>query len=91
MTKKILIVCGNGLGSSFMMEMNVKKVLSEMNFDAQVGHTDLSSAKSEDADLYIGDNSIIENLNDGKRNVQGIVNMMSKAELKTAVEKGFNL
>ncbi len=23
--KKILIVCGNGLGSSFIVEMNVKK------------------------------------------------------------------
>ncbi|MGE7879436.1 PTS lactose transporter subunit IIB, partial [Peribacillus muralis] len=23
--KKIMVVCGNGLGSSFIMEMNVKK------------------------------------------------------------------
>ncbi|HBS6018331.1 TPA: PTS ascorbate transporter subunit IIB, partial [Klebsiella pneumoniae] len=25
--KKVLIVCGNGLGSSFIVEMNVKKIL----------------------------------------------------------------
>ncbi|TKG96750.1 PTS lactose transporter subunit IIB, partial [Peribacillus simplex] len=26
--KKIMVVCGNGLGSSFIMEMNVKKALT---------------------------------------------------------------
>ncbi|PDM36603.1 hypothetical protein CMV37_33670, partial [Bacillus cereus] len=25
--KKVLVVCGNGLGSSFIVEMNVKKIL----------------------------------------------------------------
>ncbi|TKH03174.1 PTS lactose transporter subunit IIB, partial [Peribacillus simplex] len=25
---KIMVVCGNGLGSSFIMEMNVKKALT---------------------------------------------------------------
>ncbi|HDG7819748.1 TPA: PTS ascorbate transporter subunit IIB, partial [Klebsiella quasipneumoniae] len=28
--KKVLIVCGNGLGSSFIVEMNVKKILAEV-------------------------------------------------------------
>ena len=28
--KKILVVCGNGLGSSFIVEMNVKKALEEL-------------------------------------------------------------
>lgn len=28
--KKVLVVCGNGLGSSFIMEMNVKKALNEL-------------------------------------------------------------
>lgn len=35
--KKVLIVCGNGLGSSFIVEMNVKKILAEMNKEAEVG------------------------------------------------------
>ena len=41
--KKVLIVCGNGLGSSFIVEMNVKKILAEMNKEAEVAHTDLTS------------------------------------------------
>lgn len=91
MNKKILVVCGNGLGSSFMVEMTLKKVLEDMGLPAEVNHTDLTSAKSEEADLYIGDTNIVENLIDGQRNVQGIVNMMSKDELKAAVERGFDL
>ncbi|MEO1771370.1 MULTISPECIES: PTS sugar transporter subunit IIB [Enterococcus] len=91
MTKKILIVCGNGLGSSFMVEMNIKKVLAEMGLEMEVSHTDLTSAKGEVADLYIGDKSIVENLEDGKKNIQGLVNLMSKKDLQAAIEKGFDL
>lgn len=32
--KKVLIVCGNGLGSSFIVEMNVKKILAEIFLSA---------------------------------------------------------
>lgn len=41
---KILVVCGNGLGSSFIMELNVKKALNELGKEAEVGHTDLATA-----------------------------------------------
>ncbi|WP_436920419.1 PTS sugar transporter subunit IIB [Klebsiella pneumoniae] len=58
--KKVLIVCGNGLGSSFIVEMNVKKILAEMNKEAEVAHTDLTSAKSETADLILSAKDIAE-------------------------------
>lgn len=48
--KKVLVVCGNGLGSSFIIEMNVKKILTELGMQAEVSHTDLASSKSEQAD-----------------------------------------
>ncbi len=51
--KKVLIVCGNGLGSSFIVEMNVKKIIKELNKEAEVSHTDLTSAKSETADIIL--------------------------------------
>ncbi|MFP3489643.1 PTS sugar transporter subunit IIB, partial [Staphylococcus sp. SIMBA_130] len=40
--KKILVVCGNGLGSSFIVEMNVKSILNELGIEAEVDHTDLT-------------------------------------------------
>jgi len=39
---KILAVCAHGLGSSFLMEMNIKKALVKLGIEAEVGHSDLS-------------------------------------------------
>lgn len=51
---KIVAVCGCGLGSSFILELNVKKVLSAMGIeDAQVEHSDLSSLARNCADILV--------------------------------------
>ncbi|WP_392559084.1 PTS sugar transporter subunit IIB [Orbus mooreae] len=50
---KIMAVCGSGLGSSFMVEMNIKKVLKKLNIDAEVTHADLASAIPDEADLFV--------------------------------------
>lgn len=50
---KIMAVCGSGLGSSFMLEMNIKKVLKKLNIDAEVEHSDLSSVTPDAADVFV--------------------------------------
>jgi PTS system ascorbate-specific IIB component len=85
--KKILVVCGNGLGSSFIVEMNVKSILKELKLEAEVSHTDLTTSKTEKADFYIGSVDIIENLEDGKRNVIKLKNLMDKKELRRVLEE----
>ncbi|WP_392552062.1 PTS sugar transporter subunit IIB [Orbus wheelerorum] len=50
---KIMAVCGSGLGSSFMVELNIKKVLKKINKEADVSHADLASATPDAADLFI--------------------------------------
>lgn len=55
---KILVCCGSGFGSSFMIEMNIKKILREMQVEAEVDHTDLASAAAEKADIYVGTRDI---------------------------------
>ncbi|CAM3877374.1 PTS sugar transporter subunit IIB [Serratia silvae] len=50
---KIMAICGSGLGSSFMVEMNIKKVLKKMNIKAEVEHSDLSSATPGAADIFV--------------------------------------
>ena len=42
---KILMVCGNGLGSSFACQMTVETVLQELGVSASLDHCDLSSVK----------------------------------------------
>ncbi|RKD75885.1 MULTISPECIES: PTS sugar transporter subunit IIB [Sinobaca] len=84
--KKILVVCGNGLGSSMIVSMNVQSILKDMNIEADVSHTDLTTAKTETADLYIGSEDILGNINDGTRNVALLNNLLDKKELRTALE-----
>ena len=50
---KIMAVCGSGLGSSFMMEMNIKKVLKKINITADVEHSDLGSVTPDVADVFV--------------------------------------
>ncbi|ANU15349.1 hypothetical protein B481_0719 [Planococcus halocryophilus Or1] len=83
---KIMVVCGNGLGSSFIMELNVKKALKELGKTAEVGHTDLTSAKSEQADIFIGAADIMSQLDDGNRTIVNLENMMSIPEIKSKLE-----
>ncbi|RWZ51329.1 PTS sugar transporter subunit IIB [Halobacillus fulvus] len=85
--KKVLVVCGNGLGSSMIVEMNVKAILNDMGKEADVSHTDLASAKSEQADLYLGSEDIVGSLDDGSRNVVQLKNLMDKNELREALEQ----
>ncbi|MFE0304996.1 MULTISPECIES: PTS sugar transporter subunit IIB [Bacillus] len=85
--KKILVVCGNGLGSSFIVEMNVKKALEELGLLAEVDHTDLSTSKNEQADLYIGSTDIIDQLDDGTRKVAGLNNLLDQEAIKDVLRK----
>ncbi|MGE6632254.1 PTS sugar transporter subunit IIB [Bacillus sp. NPDC077027] len=85
--KKILVVCGNGLGSSFIVEMNVKKALEELGLSADVDHTDLSTGKSQSADLYLGAKDIIDQLDDGTRNVVGLNNLLDQEAIKAILRE----
>ncbi|GIN63819.1 PTS lactose transporter subunit IIB [Robertmurraya siralis] len=50
---KILAVCGSGLGTSFMVEMNINQILEELGVTGvEVSHSDLSSATPDDADVF---------------------------------------
>jgi ascorbate PTS system EIIB component len=48
-----LAVCSTGLGSSFMVHMNIEKVLKELGVSGiSVDHADLGSVAPGDADAY---------------------------------------
>lgn len=84
--KKILVVCGNGLGSSFIMELNVKKALDQMGKEAEVSHTDIATARTESADVYLGAQDIIGTLDDGSRDIVALENVMNVEEIKTKLD-----
>jgi len=66
--------------------MNVTTILKVLGLEAEVSHTDLTTSKSENADYYLGAADLLENLEDGKRNVIKLTNIMDKKELRKALE-----
>jgi PTS system ascorbate-specific IIB component len=53
---KFLAVCSSGLGSSFMVHMNIEQVLKEQGLDGiEVDHADLGSVSPSSADaIFVG-------------------------------------
>ncbi|MBM7690498.1 PTS lactose transporter subunit IIB [Enterococcus ureilyticus] len=50
---KMAAVCGSGLGSSFMVEMNINSVLNELEVTGvEVAHYDMGSATPDLADVF---------------------------------------
>ena len=87
---KILVCCGSGLGSSFMIEMNIKKVLKEMGAEAEVSHSDLSSAAGIKADIYVGTRDIASQLTSLRGVVVSLNNMIDKKELQEKLAEGLS-
>ena len=80
---KILVCCGSGLGSSFMIEMNIQNVLKSLGITGvTVDHSDLSSAKGIAADIYVGTRDIAVRLVGLGGEVVSLNNMIDKKELE---------
>lgn len=82
---KILVVCGNGLGSSFLMEMNIKKVIKEIGAEVEVEHSDLTSAKGYNADIIVGTRDITSQLNGYAKELVELNNILDLEDMKKKV------
>ncbi|BFU61138.1 MULTISPECIES: PTS sugar transporter subunit IIB [Rodentibacter] len=87
---KIMAVCGHGIGSSFMMEMNIKKALKKLGVEAEVGHTDLASVTVDDADIFIMARDIAESSPIPAERVIVMKNIVSVAEFEEKLAAYFN-
>lgn len=86
---KIMAICGSGLGSSFMVEMNIKKVLKKLNIDAEVEHSDLSSATPGAADLFVMAQDIASSASVPAENLVVLKSIIDMAELETKLKEYF--
>ncbi|GEN89235.1 PTS sugar transporter subunit IIB [Oceanobacillus sojae] len=84
---KILTVCGSGLGTSFMVEMNINQILQELGVTGiEVAHSDLSSATPGDANVFF----LAKDIADGGSHLGEVIVMESiidMDELREKVEK----
>lgn len=86
---KIMAICGSGLGSSFMVEMNIKKVLKKLNIQADVEHSDLSSAIPSEADLFVMAKDIAASANIPENQLVVITNIVDINELEAKLVAHF--
>jgi PTS system ascorbate-specific IIB component len=86
---KIVAVCGMGLGSSLILKMNIEKVIKDLNLEADVSTTDISTAKAVigDADVVITSPELAQQIGDVKAKVVTIKNFVNFNEMKEALEK----
>ncbi len=81
---KFAAVCGSGLGSSFMVEMNINSVLNDLGVSGvEVAHYDLGSAAPELADVFF----IGRDLADSAQHLGEIVVLESIIDLDELKEK----
>ncbi|CAH0228326.1 PTS ascorbate transporter subunit IIB [bacteria symbiont BFo1 of Frankliniella occidentalis] len=84
---KITVVCGNGLGTSLMMEMSIKSIVKDLGVNADVDHVDLGSAKGTQSDIFVGTSDIAEQLVaqqvGGK--IVSLKNMVDKVAMKERI------
>ncbi|MFW0765184.1 PTS sugar transporter subunit IIB [Trabulsiella odontotermitis] len=87
---KIMAICGSGLGSSFMVEMNIKKVLKKINIEAEVEHSDLSSATPGAADLFVMAKDIATSASVPDHQLVVLNNIIDINELEAKLSDYFN-
>ncbi|MGE9550308.1 PTS sugar transporter subunit IIB [Erwinia amylovora] len=87
---KIMAVCGSGLGSSFMMEMNIKKVLKNIDVTADVDHSDLGSVTPDLADVFVMAKDIAYSANLPEDKVIIVNNIIDLKEIEQKMREYFN-
>ena len=88
---KILVVCGNGMGSSLLVKMSLEAILADMNVYAIVDGTSVSQASGMmyDAELVITSTAFfkgIESVIPAGKPVITCKNIFDKAELAEKVK-----
>ncbi|MDM8214124.1 PTS sugar transporter subunit IIB [Enterococcus hirae] len=84
---KLAAVCGSGLGSSFMVEMNINSILKKLGVDdVEVTHFDMGSASPDMADVFFVASDLADSA-DHLGNVVVLDSIIDLDELEDKVKK----
>lgn len=88
---KICTVCGQGLGSSLIVEMNAKKIIEELGLtenDVLITHKNLNSYSASDGfDFILCGVDLADNIDAGNGKKIILENLMDPIELKEHLTK----
>lgn len=83
---KIATVCGMGFGTSMMLAMQIRGLVSEAGIDATVDPVDLGSFKTMGADMVVAPRDMEHQVSGGHaKHVVLIDNLLDKDEIKSKV------
>lgn len=88
---KVLVACGNGVGSSLMLKMKVDNVLKEMGEDYVIDHFSVGEAKgkAKSYDYIIVSETFSKefDIQDSQTKVISLQNILSDDEIKEKLKK----
>lgn len=88
---KILAVCQSGLGTSFMVQMNIQAILKAENVDTsdiQIDHTDVGSVTPDAADYFFVESTLAGTVSSlPKDRVVPLKSLIDKEETKQHVNE----
>lgn len=88
---KIVTVCGMGLGSSLIIEINVKDVLKKLGLDLndfQIEHKNLNSYSAQDNyDVVICGSDLEHSIDAGNSKKVVLLNLMDQDELENKLKE----
>jgi PTS system ascorbate-specific IIB component len=85
---KVMTVCGVGMGSSLILRTTAEKALKQLGVEADLEHVDVSSARSINADVIIGQALHTEEFEDAAPVVVTISDFTDVQALKKQLEEG---
>ncbi|MCR5066449.1 MAG: PTS sugar transporter subunit IIB [Erysipelotrichaceae bacterium] len=87
--KKILCCCGGGMGSSFMVQLNIQKYLKERGREGiEVDHVSLGEISAQKFDLLVVGRDIVYNVREYPRIVE-LFRIMDMKELSEKLDRAF--
>lgn len=88
---KIIAVCQSGLGSSFMVQMNIQQVMQEEGVNAdniQLEHSDVGSVTAESADYFFIESTLAGALSSiPEDKIVSLKSLIDKEEIKKHLNK----
>ena len=90
--KRIMCCCGQGLGSSMIVSMNVERVLKKLGITGvSCGHTALSEISENSADLFVVGKDLAPQVSHFKKPIIVLDQLMNMGEIETKIKGAFGL
>lgn len=91
---KVLVACGNGMGSSVLIGIKVNSVFNKLNMSCSIDHSSVGDAKNiiENYDVCFCSTAFVPDLENhcSKAKLIGLKNLLSEEEIEKGLRDNLN-